>query len=291
MSPESIKLESGEARAIVSTHGAELIHWSVCEQALLWTPQAPIWNETAPVLFPVVGWTNKGEIRVAGLTYPLGLHGFARHSEFVIIDRKADEVTLHLTDDPITRALYPFSFSFFVTYRLTGNALETVLEVENRGAEPMPYACGLHPGFAWPFAGGTKSDYRARFGAPEDPHVPVITDKGLFTSERRPIALEGHDLALSDALFAREALCFLNACSRLIAFEAPTGQRLDVAFENFAHIALWSRPGAPFLCIETWTGHGDPDGFAGELHDKPSMLLLQPAARAKHLARFSFQAG
>ena len=67
------------------------------------------------------------------------------------------------------------------------------------------------------------------------------------------------------------------------------GLRLRVDLEDFPHLALWARPPAPFLCIEAWTGHGDPVGFAGELADKPSMRLLPPGATARHTARFSLE--
>jgi len=51
-----------------------------------------------------------------------------------------------------------------------------------------------------------------------------------------------------------------------------------MALDGFPHLALWSKPGAPFVCMEAWTGHGDPVGFSGDLADKPSMRLLAPGA-------------
>ena len=59
--------------------------------------------------------------------------------------------------------------------------------------------------------------------------------------------------------------------------------------ENFPHVVLWSRPGAPYLCIESWTGHGDPEGFAGELADKPSMIALAPGAEGRHAMRYRLE--
>ena len=54
----------------------------------------------------------------------------------------------------------------------------------------MPYACGVHPGFRWPFAGGASSDYAIRFDAPESPEVPVIAPGGLIGRETRHLPLE-----------------------------------------------------------------------------------------------------
>ena len=62
-------------------------------------------------------------------------------------------------------------------------------------------------------------------------------------------------------------------------------------FPGFDHAALWMRPGAPFLCLEAWTGYSDPEGFAGDLFEKPSMRVLAPGAQARHEARYRLQAG
>ena len=56
--------------------------------------------------------------------------------------------------------------------------------------------------------------------------------------------------------------------------------------EELPHFALWSRPGAGFVCLEHWTGHGDPVGFGGDLFAKPSMRVLSPEAKARHAARY-----
>jgi galactose mutarotase-like enzyme len=54
-------------------------------------------------------------------------------------------------------------------------------------------------------------------------------------------------------------------------------------------VGLWTRPGAPFLCLEPWTGYSDPDGFTGDVFEKPGMRVLEPGERARHEARFIFR--
>ena len=56
-------------------------------------------------------------------------------------------------------------------------------------------------------------------------------------------------------------------------------------------MAVGSRPKGRFLCIESWTGHGDFVDADGDLAAKPSMRHLPPAASARHAAQFSFVAG
>ena len=273
---------------MVALHGAELRAWRVADRPLIWTPDPAIWAETAPLLFPIVGWTRGGAVRVEGRSYPLGLHGFARTMPFRLAERGPDRVRLVLTASRASRTAYPFDFSLSVTYRLTDTTLRTVLRVENTGPAAMPYACGLHPGFCWPFAGGEADDYAITFAEQEDATVPVIAANGLFTRESRALPIEAKRLALSDALLSREALCLLNMRSRSLRFAHRNGAAIAVGLENFPHIALWSRPGGRFLSIEAWTGHGDYTDSDGDLWTKPSMIRLDPGAAREHGVTYDF---
>lgn len=284
-----IRLEAGGATAEIARDGAELRQWTVAGAPLIWSPDPSVWADTAPILFPVVGWTRGGEIRVEDRRYPLGLHGFARHRRFEVREQWPDHVRLALTDDAATRALYPFPFRLEVHFTLSADGLETVLLVDNPDDGPLPYACGLHPGFRWPLAGGAAEDYEIVFEGREASHVPEISSDGLFTPRSRRIPLDGRHLPLSPALMAREALCFLDARSRALRYKhRSSGAALDIVLEDFPHIALWSRPPAPFLCIEAWTGRGDDVDACGDIFQKPSMRLLPPGAQARHSAKFSF---
>ena len=287
MNKDFIELTSGASRARISPHGAEWLAWSVDGRELLWAPDGVHWDRTAPVLFPVCGWTRGGVARVAGETFPLGLHGFAIGERFEVVGQGADHVTLRLTQSAATLAQYPFPFTLEVTYRLDDSSMEVAALIRNPGDAPMPYAFGLHPGFRWPLAGGDKAAHRLVFDAPERAEVPVIAPGGLFSQQMRPVPVEGRKLLLDEALFAREALCFLGAASEGLSFEGPEG-RLRMDWEGFPHLVVWSRPGAPFLCLETWTGHGDPEGFEGDLFDKPSMITLPPGGEGRHRVRYAF---
>jgi galactose mutarotase-like enzyme len=285
---KTVTLRSGGAVAEVAALGAELRAWSVAEQPLIWTSDPAIWDATAPILFPVVGWTRGGSVRVGDDTYSLGLHGFARTAAFRIAEQAADRVRFVLESSWDTRAVYPFDFELAVAYHLGPTTLRTELCIRNTGEGPMPYACGLHPGFCWPFAGGDTREYTVEFAGEELAAVPVISPDGLFTRERRPVPLEGRHLLLSDALFAREALCFLEARSTSVRFTHQDGAAITLALDDFPHIALWSRPGGGFLSIEAWTGHGDCIDSDGNLWTKPSMIHLAAGAKRRHAATYAF---
>jgi galactose mutarotase-like enzyme len=267
-----------------------MLAWSVGAQPLLWTQKPAIWPKSSPILFPTVGRVRDGRYRLGGKSYELGVHGFAAASTFAVEERRADGVRLVLVDDAATRAAYPFAFRFAVEHRMRPDGFATTLSVENTGAKPLPYACGVHPGICWPFAGGAKEDYAVVFEKEEAPNVPAISPDGLFTATPRAVPLAGRRLPLSAELMSREALCFLDAKSRGLSFVHASGAAVELRVEDLPHLALWSKAGAPFLCLEAWTGYGDPVDFAGELTEKPSMRLLAPGAKARHAATYAWRA-
>ena len=284
-----ITLAHGDALATIALLGAEARRWRIAGRDLMWPGDPAIWSDISPILYPVVGWTRNGEERVEGRRYPLGLHGFARFETFAVEAVAPDFARLALSDNTRTRAVYPFAFALAVEYRLTADALAIAIEVANPGAEAAPYACGLHPGFRWPLGGAGQEGAFVRFEQAERPEVPRIAPGGLIGKATRPIPLQGRDLLLTDALFAHDALCFLDCMSRSLAFVDASGASITMEYPSFPHAALWTRPGAPFLCLEAWTGYSDPDGFEGDLFDKPGMRALEPGGRARHEARYVFR--
>ena len=284
-----IMLTHGDAQATIALLGAEARQWRIAGRDLLWPGDPAIWSDISPILYPVVGWTRNGEERVGGRRYPLGLHGFARFETFTVESSASDFARLALSDNARTRAIYPFPFALAIEYQLSAVALTMAIEVANPGGAPAPYACGLHPGFRWPLGAAGRDGALVRFDRAERPEVPRIAPGGLIGAGARPIPLQGRDLPLTDALFAHDALCFLDCASRSLAFIDASGASITMEYPSFTHAALWTRPGAPFLCLEAWTGYSDPEGFEGELIDKPGMRTLKSGARARHEARFVFQ--
>ncbi len=283
-----VRLTSGAASAEIAQLGAEALTWRVGSHDLLWSGEDKVWNKISPILFPTVGAVKDG-ILVDGRRYPLPFHGFATGLTFAVETARADFVRLAAVDSEATRALYPFAFKLALEYALTPTALTMAIVVENTGAAPTPYVCGLHPGFAWPFGGATREGAYVRFELEEFPDVPVIAPGGLFSGEVRRVPLKGKILPIDDDLFAKDAAVFLQARSRSLSFVMANGAEIAMDFPGFPHVALWTRPGAPFLCLEPWTGYGDPVGFSGALKDKPSMRSLEVGGKARHEATFRFK--
>jgi len=275
----ALELAVAGASARISTLGAELRSWRVGGEELMWSGDPAVWDGVAPILFPVVGWTRDG-IRVNGRRYDLGVHGFARAQRFRVEIREPDRARLSLVDNAQTRSLYPFAFRLTLDYRLSADRLETSIEVANSGDGLLPFACGWHPGFAWSREAGSC----LRFATDEAPDVPRIAAGGLISRQTRRLAIENRRLELTEAILGEEALCFLDARSRALTFEAGR-KALAMEWRGFPHFAVWTRPNAQFLCLEAWSGHGDPEGFDGELFEKPGMSTLPPGGCERRQVR------
>jgi galactose mutarotase-like enzyme len=278
--------------ARIALRGAEPVSWQVGGREYLWTGDPEHWNRHAPWLFPVVGASAGGVVRIDGQEYPMAQHGFARDLPFSVVSQSEEAVTLRLEDSDETRKHYPFAFRLDIDMRADAGRLLFVARVENTGDEPLPYALGFHPAFPWPFADGERKaggGYSVVFDESEATVVPEIGEGGLLLSQARSIPLNGNTLPLDPEMF-KEALVFLDAKSRSVRFVGPEDKAIAMAVEDFPHFAIWTRPTAPFLSLECWTGHADRAGFQGELSERDSQRLLAPGAQALHGVGLSLQA-
>ena len=280
-SPEVLRLEADGASAAVALLGAEPVSWRVVGRELIWNGDPAHWPRHAPILFPVVGASAGGVVRVGPQTYPMPQHGFARDSMFAVVESGRDFAHLRLTDSDETWRHYPFRFVLDVTVTVHRDSLGIVFMVTNTDTSDMPYAIGFHPAFPWPFDADGRDGHTVVFERDEDPQVRGITKEGLLREGGRRLPLEGRRLALDPALFT-EALVLLDAKSRSFRFHSLSGAAIELEVNDFPHLALWTKPDAPFLSLEAWTGHADPEGFSGSLFERPSMRQLHVGHEAHH---------
>jgi galactose mutarotase-like enzyme len=66
--------------------------------------------------------------------------------------------------------------------------------------------------------------------------------------------------------------------SRSVIYGADAGPRLRVRFPDARYLGIWSKPGAPFVCIEPWHGIADPEGFSGDFYAKPGIFVVSPGS-------------
>lgn len=278
---DTIELTSGEASATIALRGGEPISWRVGGRDLLWSGNPEHWEFRAPILFPRVGASTGGVVQVEGELFAMPQHGFARRARFALLDREGASARLRLQDSDATRAHYPFCFVLDVLVTLAETSLFLQFEVTNADRRPLPYAIGFHPAFPWPLDGEGRAGHRVAFAEPERGEVPEVAAGGLLARRSRRIPLNGRDLPITPDLFT-EALVFLDARSRTMRFEAPSGAAIEMDAENFPHLAVWSRPTAPFLSLECWSGHADWEDAEGELSGRASMTILRPGETGHH---------
>lgn len=279
MSDDLVTLVSTELSADVAALGAELVRLDdAVGDPLLWNGDPAFWSGRAPLLFPIVGGLAGGVFRHRGETFALPRHGFARRSRFTLVDRGTAHATFRLDASAETRAVWPFDFRLDVTHALAGATLNTTAAVTNRSDETMPVAFGFHPAFRWPLPGaGPRGAHVVRFERAEPAPIRRLDGDGLVAPVPRPTPVAGDTLPLDDTLFVEDAIVFDRLESRRLTFGAGD-VRLALAFADMPHLGIWTKPGAPFLCLEPWQGHADPVGFTGDLADKPGMVPLAPGA-------------
>ena len=272
-----IEIASDALTAAINPLGAELTSLRDSGGRELMSDGDPAyWTGRAPLLFPIVGALNGGAYRLGGEEYALPQHGFARRRAFELVEQAEDRARFRLTDDDATRAAYPFAFALDIGFTLTGATLAIDVMVANTGEAPMPASFGFHPAFAWPLPdGGEKERHRIVFEHAEPGALNRIAG-GLIGAAERDTPVEDDTLWLRDELFAQDALVWEAPASRALRYGVPGGPELAIAFPDMPMLALWTKPGARFICVEPWQGHADPAGFDGEIWDKPGMLKLAP---------------
>lgn len=267
------RISNGLIEATVSPHGAELQELCVRGQEnLIWRKDDQIWNRFCPILFPIVGRLLNDTYTYQGKAYAMRQHGFARDQTFHAVDQSPTSITLCLTDSEVTRGQYPFAFELHVTYTLTDHSLEIKHGVFNPGREELLFSLGGHPGF---HLVGTLDEFWLDFGGEYNVKQHLITGN-YYNGATRDLSLNGR-FKLSDELFASDAIVVKSPPFQSIGFGKNDGTRLlTLHCEDWSAVGLWTKPGAPFFCIEPWWGWADALDSDGTLDCKEGIVRLAP---------------
>ncbi len=267
-------ITSSKLTVSVNTRGAELCSIkSAAGTEYLWQADPAFWKGQAPILFPTIGKLQDGRYRLNGQTYELAPHGFARTMDFTLIDQQPDVLTCQLLPTDETRARYPFEFALKVIYRLSGNALSIEYAVRNTGSSIMPFSIGCHEAYNLP---GPIDECFLEFEKTETADPRLINAKGMVSTDTVAVLKNTRTLPLSKTLFDRDVLIFLDVKSKKVTLGAKNSpRRLTVEFAGFPHLGIWAKPAAPFVCIEPWFGHSDPEQSYGDIWEKPGIMKLE----------------
>ncbi len=116
----------------ISAKGAQLasVYNKATQTEHLWQADPKTWAYHAPNLFPVVGALINDELLVDGKAYPMTRHGFARQSEFILLESDEVHAVYSLPNSEHTVHIYPYKFDFQVLYTLIENALRVTYKID-----------------------------------------------------------------------------------------------------------------------------------------------------------------
>jgi len=269
-----ITISNTKISATINSIGAELIRLEKDNKNYIWTVDETYWNKTSPILFPIVGRLKNDSYSINNTTFELPRHGFARNYDFQIVNQTENSVLFQLESNSDTLKNYPFDFQLQLEYVLEGNSLKTKYSVVNKSNETMPFSIGAHPAFA---IENNFPDYSLRFNK-EDEFISYELENEQFNNSFKEISTVNNTISLDYSLFEKDALVFKHLNSNELTLLENEQEVLSVQFDGFPYLGIWTKPNAPFLCIEPWCGLADNVNHNGELSVKEGINLLEKDA-------------
>ena len=266
----------------VNENGAELssLFSKKSKTEFLWQGNPAIWGQRAPVLFPIVGRLKDGKYEYGGKSYEMPSHGFASKSVFSAETTEDGSLILSMSDDKESRAMYPFSFVFRVIFTLKWNVLETIYQVENKTNGPMYFSFGSHEGYRCPrMPGESFDDYYIEFDHDNVYKCWTVSPNGLLTEPLEPRIDGGKRLQLNYGLFENDSLVFSDVPSGKISLGTNKSQtRVEIEYDDAPNVLIWTKAGAPYVCIEPWYGLPDFEDSSGDFTSKRGIISLEKGA-------------
>lgn len=263
----------------VKDFGAVLTHVRSVQSGheFLWQGNPDIWNGQSPILFPIIGRLLEDKCRIDGTEYEIIRHGLARHRAFELVKERDNELVFLQKSDAETKKAFPYDYELSVSFALDGNRLTVTHTVQNPNDRTMHFSLGAHPAF------NCALGDRLVFEKKETLQSERIDTASILTGTLDPILENEDTLILTEHLFDKDALIFEGVQSDFVTLHCR-GSRAAVRFTfgDAPFLAIWSKPAAPFVCIEPW--HGINDGYTpvADFSQKRGIVAL-PADE-----RFSF---
>ena len=233
------------------------------------------WQNHAPVLFPIVGGLIDNEFIYSDKSFTLNRHGFTRYNEsFKLVYSEINKAVYKLESDESTLECYPFKFSLIISFILKGNKLEVRHEVKNLDDKSMYYSIGGHPAFS---LSEDISEYSLKFEKREEFVFPLLNEKGQRTNEKVEFGEDNDQITLNENSFNKDAWIFEKPNSSWIELSSEkSDNKVLLHMGDFKQLGIWSKPGAPYVCLEPWLGVADHESHNKKIEDKEYILNLSP---------------
>ncbi len=237
------------------------------------------WKRRWPVLFPTVGKCKQNKTIINGKTYEMQANGFVKDMSFEPISKLDNFHSYLLKSENKLIDKYPYKFSLLVTYRTDGNKLTTIYKVTNEGDVDMPFGIGSKPAFPISFEDLEKGNYYLEFEEEEEKiHFLYLVDGLVGIEYAKNIMIDKKTIPLDSHTFDHDALIMKGLKSKKISLKKKGRKTpiLNLYFEGFPYLALWSKPKAPFLSIAPCMTTADSINGSGVFRQKTDILLLPP---------------
>ena len=214
-----------------------------------------------------------------GKEYELSQHGFARDSEFDIMESdKEDEIWFSLEASEDTLAKYPRMFRLEVGYRLEESRLSVMWRVKNLDDRNMNFHIGAHPAFNYPDFDAKDELHGYLLIDRSNLQTQLIKDKGCIGEEMMEVVTDEEGMIpVTRSTFDIDTIILAGESVRRVSLlDKNRGAYLSVFF-NAPVVGIWSPSAeAPFICIEPWYGRCDRIGYEGGFEDREYTSHLAP---------------
>ncbi len=231
------------------------------------------WKRQAPILFPIVGQLKNSQTQIEDKIYEMSQHGFARDMDFEEISKTENKHHYMLKYNEGTLKKYPYKFELHVIYEIIGDTLTVTYKVKNIDDKKIYFGLGGHPAFNCDYSNG---EYEIVFSENEDKIVFLKLKNGLIDTEKAQNILQDNKIYLKEDTFDNDAVIMKNLKSNKVVLQNhETNQKiLEFDFTGFPYLALWSKKGAPFVCIEPWQNTADRIDSTQIYKDKENIIEL-----------------
>lgn len=283
-------LKNDKLTAQINSLGAELSSViSASGYEYIW--QGAEWKKHAPVLFPICGALLDSKFTFKGREYPMEKHGFAKVSEFELVEACDTSLTLALKSTAQTLEIYPFEFTLTAKYSLEDNKLIASYTVENNGKQIMPYMFGWHPAFT---LGGSREigSFYVEFEGKKQlsrhtlQHGPFVNPFYIsYPLKNNRYYLNEEEIYENDTMIFRDV---------------PTTVRLAGGYQkhaitlsysrNLPYLCIWKAPtsAARYICLEPWSDIPS-DGETAENFLSRQMSRISPSEKEEYLYSVTFE--
>lgn len=273
-----IELKNDFIQIRLTQSGGSLTSIQAKGKEYLWEGNPEYWGGQAPVLFPIVGRLKNDSYQHEGKSYTMKQHGFFRKSSQIeLLSQTDSSVIFSLKSSPETLEIYPFDFEFQTEYKIEESTIHIKHTVVNTGTKQLLFSLGEHPAFKCSLL-DTQESYENNslvFEKTETVATHLI-EGGLIGEHTSAVLEKSNTLDLHAAIFDKDALVFKHMNSNAVTLtHAEEGKIVTLRYDGFPYLGIWSKPNAPFVCIEPWLGIADSIHSTQELARKEGIISLE----------------